>query len=515
MSINKRIAFGATASWFSRGVTILLGLVLLPVLFRHLPKEELGVWMLLGQSWAALGIFDLGFGTTLTRRIAFAKGKSGSDPSVALTDETLREIADLVATGKIVYRALCVFAFITSMIAGFFYLRTLHLGSMPLSMVWLAWGVLCLSQALGVWANVWNCVLLGVGYVGWDAVLGSIASALTLLAQIIVACCGGGLVALAVAAAVGALTQRFLMLGFARSRRPEIFSIQGQWKPALVKSMVPLALRAWLMVLGGVLVFQTDQFFIAKMKGVGDIPAYRAAFVILVNLNMLAVTVAGASAVFISHLWQAGEQDEVRRLALRNLRLALLVMCIGSAFVLATGPQLFDWWLGPGHFIGYPILAVFCLSQLLEVQAYVISTISRATEDEAFAWSGLAGGVVKLFLSWFLLKKYGLFGLAISSLLAMGLTNHWYMVYRGLKRLGIPLTGYVLKNVGVLMGIFLAMFAVLIFFHRLGAEWSMTLSLLVGGVLSSIGLGAVLWWWVFNRSERDSILRRVGSIFTF
>ena len=189
MSINKRIAFGATASWFSRGVSILMGLVLLPVLFRHLPKEELGVWMLLGQSWAALGIFDLGFGATLTRRIAFAKGKSGSDPSVALTDQTLREIADLVATGKIVYRALSVLAFITSMVAGFFYLRTLHLGSMPLSMVWLAWSVLCLSQALGVWANVWNCVLLGVGYVGWDAVLGSVASALTLLAQIIVAYC--------------------------------------------------------------------------------------------------------------------------------------------------------------------------------------------------------------------------------------------------------------------------------------------------------------------------------------
>ena len=66
MSVTKRIAFGAAASWFSRGVTILLGLVLMPVLFRHLPKEELGVWLLFGQSWAAMGILDLGFGVTLT-----------------------------------------------------------------------------------------------------------------------------------------------------------------------------------------------------------------------------------------------------------------------------------------------------------------------------------------------------------------------------------------------------------------------------------------------------------------
>ena len=79
MSVTRRIAFGAGASWFSRGVTILLGLILLPVLFRHLPKEELGVWLLLGQSWAAMGILDLGIAVTLTRRIALAKGKKSYD----------------------------------------------------------------------------------------------------------------------------------------------------------------------------------------------------------------------------------------------------------------------------------------------------------------------------------------------------------------------------------------------------------------------------------------------------
>ena len=515
MSINKRIAFGATASWFSRGVSILMGLVLLPVLFRHLPKEELGVWMLLGQSWAALGIFDLGFGATLTRRIAFAKGKSGSDPSVALTDQTLREIADLVATGKIVYRALSVLAFITSMVAGFFYLRTLHLGSMPLSMVWLAWSVLCLSQALGVWANVWNCVLLGVGYVGWDAVLGSVASALTLLAQIIVAYCGGGLVALAAAAAAGALAQRFLMLGFARHRRPEIFKIRGRWQYALVKGMVPLALRAWLMVLGGVLVFQTDQFFIAGMSGVAEIPAYRAAFVILVNLNLLAVSVAIASSVFISHLWQGGELLEVRRLAIRNSRLALLIMTIGSAFVLATGPQLFDWWLGAGHFIGYPILIVFCLSQWLDVQAYVISTTSRATEDEAFAWSGLAAGVIKMGLGWYLMLHFGLLGLAVSSLLAMGLTNHWYMVYRGLNRLQISLADYVKKVILVLLIVLAVMFGSLLALHRLIADWTGWLPLALAGAVTAAGFGGLLWAWVFNESERASLRRRLKLVPNF
>src|ERR1017187_7959845 len=118
MSVTKRIAFGAAASWFSRGITILLGLVLMPVLFRRLPKEELGVWMLLGQTWSVMSILDLGLSFTLTRRIALAKGKSGGDPNGALTEETRLEIADLVESGRRIYHWLALSTLIISSLGG-------------------------------------------------------------------------------------------------------------------------------------------------------------------------------------------------------------------------------------------------------------------------------------------------------------------------------------------------------------------------------------------------------------
>src|SRR5262245_49129615 len=149
----------------------------MPVLFRHLPKEELGVWLLLGQSWAAMGILDLGFGVTLTRRIALAKGKSGSDPNAPLTEETRREIADLVASGRRIYRAMAGVVFVASLALGFFYLRRLDLHGLSHTTVWTAWTILSACQAFNVWATVWTCLLQGVGYVGWDALLGSFVTA--------------------------------------------------------------------------------------------------------------------------------------------------------------------------------------------------------------------------------------------------------------------------------------------------------------------------------------------------
>ena len=447
MSVTRRIAFGAGASWFSRGMTILLGLVLLPVLFRHLPKEELGVWLLLGQSWAAMGILDLGIAFTLTRRIALAKGKSGGDPNVQLSPESLRDIADLVEAGKRIYRVMAAGVFVISWALGLFYLRTLDLHGLSHTTVWIAWTILCASQAITVFASVWTCLLQGVGYVGWDALIATLVGTATLTAQIVAVLCGGGLIALAAIATCGALGQRGLTLWFSRKRRPDLFSLQGRWNPEVLRGLPSLAIRAWLTAVGTALVFNTDQFFIAAAKGAEGIPSFRAAFVFVHNITVLAVSVGLASSVFISHYWQAGDMVQVRRLIERNCRLGLLVMLCTCAVVITAGQSLFDLWLGHGNFAGYRVLVVFLISETLEAQSYIISTSSRATNDEAFAFSSLAAGVLKIILAAILIKTHGLLGLALATMIALLATNHWYMVWRGIRRLRIPFSEYFMQVV--------------------------------------------------------------------
>ncbi|HEY2573642.1 MAG TPA: hypothetical protein VGH65_06225, partial [Verrucomicrobiaceae bacterium] len=346
MSLTRRIFFGAAASWFSRGLTILLGLILLPVLFRTLPKEELGVWLLLGQTWATLGILDLGFGVTLTRRIAFARGKSGSNPASPLSETTIKEIADLLATGVRIYRLLAVLSLILAFTLGAFYLRSLPLAEVAAASVWTTWAILCVSFALTTWATPWACLLQGVGYVGWDAVLTSFVAALTLVGQIAAALFGGGLISLATVAVVGALAQRFVFFAFARRKRPDLFRLKGSWQPECFQSMKPLALRAWLTAVGSSLILYTDQFVIASFEGASELPAYRAAWVLVHNFTIVAVTFATASGVFVSHLWQEQNIHQVHRLLLRNVRLGWLVMLGTATVLLFAGEALFDIWLG-------------------------------------------------------------------------------------------------------------------------------------------------------------------------
>lgn len=505
MSVTKRIAFGAAASWTSRLVTIVLALILMPVLFQHMAKEELGVWLLLAQTSALIFILDLGFGPTLQRRIALAKGKSGSDPNAPLNEEALSEIADLVESGRRVYQFFAISAFVISSLSGMIYLQQLHLTTLSLPVVWIAWVVLCLSQALGVWAQVWNCLLNGVGYVGWDAVLSSVFSALTLVVQIVAIFCGGGIVALATVAALGLFAQRFLLLGFARNRRPELFHTHGKFNAEMMRGMISPSLRTWATAIGVLMVLNTDQFFIASLSGAAQIPAYRAAYLVLYNLHVMSVTVAGASAVFISHLWQAGQIAEVHRVMGRNLRLGLGIMAAGGACILVLGPRLFDLWLGPGNYIGSPILIIFFAILFLEAHCLVITIGSRATEDEAFAFWALGAGVLKLGLSWVLGARYGLIGIAASALLTQFFTYHWYMVYRGLKRLRISLESHIVNVLVPVTGLFVVVIA---------ADWILLSrdlfptalsAVLAGAAVSGIILAGFTWFFVLEPDHRRRV----------
>jgi O-antigen/teichoic acid export membrane protein len=251
-----------------------------------------------------------------------------------------------------------------------------------------------------------------------------------------------------------------------------------------------------------VLILNTDQFFIASLSGAAQIPAYRAAYLALYNLNVMAGIAGGASAVFVSHLWQAGEIAEVHRVVVRNLRLGLGLMAAGGACILALGPRLFDVWLGPGNFIGYPILAIFFVLLWLEAQSYVVTLGSRATEDEAFAWWALGAAGLKMVLAAVLGLRYGLLGIAASTLLAQVATNHWYMVYRGLKRLRISFESHVRNVLLPVMGLFVAVSVAVslpVAENLFPTEW---MAVLGGSAIAGSILAAYLWLFVLEPGHR-------------
>jgi len=482
------------------------------VLFRHLGKEELGVWLLLGQSWSVLGILDFGFAPTLVRWIALAKGASGSDVDVVLRDESRREIADLVTTGARVFGFLAVIVFGIAWLLGYFYLSQMDLHNLSWHTALIAWTVLCFAQSVSVWAMIWPSLLFGLGFVGWDLILESSMSVITIGVQIVVSLSGGGLVGLAIVQAASAVTSRILFITFIRRYQSDIYHLRGRWNPAILRQIIRPALRCWLTTLGGVLIMQTDQFFVVKARGAAQLPSYRAAYLLCINVQMIAISVARTSAPFISQLWSAGERSQAQRLTRQGLFFGLGLMFTGIAVIFAAGEDLFRVWLGPGHFSGYRLLGVISLVMLLETHSCIVSTSSRATEDEAFAGWGVAAGALKVVLSIALVGPLGLIGIPAGTLIAQTLTNYWYMAYRGLKRLGIP-WGDHLRNVLVPV---LLMFGLTMLIALAARRQLLDSAPVVrlGGVIVACGVAFLITCWLFvlDAGHRQKLLSRFSFL---
>jgi O-antigen/teichoic acid export membrane protein len=471
MSVAKRIAFAASVSWLSRAVSVLANLFFVPILFRHMDREELGLWFLLSGSQAFLGLLGFGITPTLTRHIAFARA-GGEGEFSGSSEQAHQHVADLVTTGRRILQSLAGFVFLVACVSGYGLVAKIPFEHVSPHVVLWAWVLMCAGYAVNVWVSYLECWLSGVGYVGWFNLIGTIVALVAVLANITAALMGRGIITLAVIAVLAGLAQRIGLLAFAKTK-PDLQLREGRWNSQYAKAMVKPALYNWITAIGAFLILRTDSYFIALFKGSRQIPTYSALYSMVSNVFILAVSFGGAASVFVSQAWQAKDYAAVQRITIRNAQIGMSIMAAGVGFLMVVGRELIQLWIGPGNFLGYGVLLVFCVMLTLEAQHVILVSSSRATEDEKYAGWAIAAGILNLAFTWYLIKPLGLLGVALGTMLAQILTNNWYAVYRPLVRLKLRARDY-FREVVVLWAAVLA--------ASYGGSW------LVKHYLASIGI---------------------------
>jgi O-antigen/teichoic acid export membrane protein len=366
---------------------------------------------------------------------------------------------------------------------------------------------MCAGHAIGVWAGFVGSVLAGLGEVGWEAAFSLVITVLRFLASTAVVVLGGRLVGLAIVSCASGLVLRYSMLLFLRRRCANLFSIAGAWRPSELRAMVRPSLQLWLVALGAFLTLQTGQYFIGWVRSTAEIPAYAAAYTLVLTIQTFAKSPISATGPFISQAWQAGDLEKAQSLLIRNIRLGMVIMLAGAAVLLACGREVCDIWLGPGHFVGYPILAVFIITLVLDCQHAIAISAGIATGDIPYAPWVFTAGILTLVLTAVLIGPLGLFGVALSTLLAYGVTVNWYAVYRPLRRIRLSIRVYFRKTILPLMFIGAALVC---FSHLVGGAFDrQLLKVLVTSACTAVLMIVILYTWAFTPNDRIALRRAV------
>ncbi len=514
MSASKRVAFAVAISWLSRSANILANLFLMPILFRFLGKEELGLWFLLGNSQAFLGLLGLGIAPTLSRHIALAKGRSGSDPNAELTADSQQHISDLIVTGRTILQWLAVFVFFVAWVSGYGLINQIDLKEVSVQEVFWSWTLLCLGYAIGVWVSYLGCWLQGLGHVGWYSITSTVVTVITITGNIIVVMMGGGLFSLAVIAVISGLLQRLLILVFIRVKKINLSASEGRWNLEYAKKMVKPSLYCWLTSVGIFLILKTNQYFITLVAGAEEIPSYNAAYQLASNLRNVALPFAFSASTFISQMWQAGDIKGVHQLVRKSCNFGLLIMCIGSGYLIVVGQDLIDVWLGEGVFVGSAVLTTFCIMFILEVQNVCLMYGARATEYEKFTVSSLAAGLLNLVFTAILIKPLGLWGVALGTLIAQSLTSNWYIVFKSLERLKIGYLQYFSNTFMPAFISFILSISITYILKRIIYSFvdNSLLLLVLTAIACSLIFGLALWLWVLEDNQKNKLTLKIRNM---
>lgn len=426
--------------------------VVLRYLVRYLPSEEAGIWVLFLTMSSYLVVFDLGISPTIGREISFAIGNSG-----ACEDERRSRIRDLIATGSKTLKYLALVLAIVCGVAGYFYLGTIvnfhtSLGHQTM----LSWVVFVLAIAASVSGEIWLSALYGAGYVVTERLLRSAGYVFWVILSVVVLRSGGGLIGLSLAwfyAFAIRLVARQLLL---RSRRE--LRQRGSFNAELARSLAGKSLKYAGTAIGGTLILYTDNIVIASVLGTSYVPNYYAVARLVSACLAVALLISTASSPFISAAFADGKMEEVRRITMRNVRVALVLMAAGASFLAFFGKQLIQIWIGKDNFVGFGVLLVMLCAMTLEAHHVSLATATMACDKIPFFVPALLAGAVNVCLSFPLAHRYGLIGVALGTLLAQILTNNWFVPMYSLRHLRIRFSRYLLYVVLPLAAVF-AVFA--------------------------------------------------------
>ncbi len=401
-----RVGLTGAVTLAARGMTVLIGLVTLPLTSHYLGKERFGLWLTLSSFITWVSIADLGLSNSLINSLSTADGKN---------DKSQAQLA--VASAF----------WMTSAVATVFILTVIL--TVPL----LDWPgvfnvtspesareiapallVIFLFCALRLPSSIINCVYQGYqeGYAyqlwnGLSGVLGAVGLIVAIKLQ-------AGLAWLAVAflgsMLLADLFSAIYLFGWRREwllPRWKFFD----WRQA--KWLLRQGGQFWIAQMSAVMMLQTGLLMVSTMFGASESAGFGT------TLRLFGL-VGAVQTAFVAPLWAAYGEAAARRdygwlsqTFKRSIRISLLWSLPASLAMFVAAPLLFkllvtadvtsDWHLR---------LAVMAMEVLNSMARCVSTLLNGLGAVRSQAVFGPVGGVVNLTVAWLLAKWIGIPGVA-------------------------------------------------------------------------------------------------------
>ena len=447
MSRKLKLMRGSFVSVTGLGIQIAISFFMMPFLISSFGESDYGLWSLVATFMGYYGLLDLGFSSAVSRFVARTIGSSN-----------LEERKRITSTSFYIFLILGVFAFLATilftMFAGFFVKDPEQLqlfrfiliimgatvsSSFPFKMFF---GVLSsnlrhdLSRGLNIIQSIVNTVLI-----------------------VYVVKSGYGVLGVAIVTASTSFIFSFALVFLAYHVEKSMSIKPRYFKMEQVRSLFGYGVFSFIGKVANMLKYSVDNFVIARFVGLAGVTHYAVALRLVEYFISFITSALGLTSPLYSQEEGKNDFDSILSKFLLTTKISNFIAFFAGIMILLYAKLFLQRWMGPAFADSYYLLVILMIPAIFGMcQIQIFNVLYAISRHRVVAAISVFEGVTNLIGSLILVRRYGLYGVALGTLIPMLITTLiMYPLYlcKVLNYSPLKYYGSLLANLSICTGILL------------------------------------------------------------
>ncbi len=410
--------------------------LLLPLILKLLPAEEVGLWTIFMSVTFLVILFDFGFNSSFTRNITYifsgVKELKTEGVSESVDDQVdYSLLKGAIASMRWFYLRISLIVLLFLVTAGTYYvsvvLQNYHGNK---TYAYIAWGILCLVNTYNLYTFYYDALLVGKGLIRKSKQIIVFSQIVFLCVAFVLLLRGYGIVAIVSSQLIYVIITRILShrVFFNKELRTNLNNVKQHKRTEVLKAVYPNALKLGFTALGGILIQRSAVFIGSLYLPLKDIASYGLTRQIFDILSGLAPIFVSTYFPLISKYRVEGNVGKIKDIYLKGTIISVLLFFAGGIAVCFFGSPALkliksDTVLVPGNLIIVAMIVTF-----LEMNHASAGGILLTKNEVPFFKPSIISGIATALLMYIFLEWTNL-GL-LSLFLAPGLVDIAYQSWK-------------------------------------------------------------------------------------
>ncbi len=412
--VVKNTLFNSVGKFFSIFVTF----ITTPYIIAVLGKELFGVWAVFGVLTQYFNLLDFGI------RPSFVKYVSHYN-----TKKQYIKINQIVNTGLVFYLVMGV------ILVGIVFLVShwlINFFNVPLEYSADALFVIRLGVILfasGNLLSVFSGVMLGLQRMEYQNTIGVINGALRMIAIFSVLSLGFGIRGLIISNAVILVIAFFLNFYFAKRIFPKLSFNLLKFRFSTFKQLLGFGVNVQVSQAASLVNFQLDRILIPHYVGIAAVSFYDLGIKISRTVRDFPLLIRSALMPAVAELYAQKKFDKIYNVFLKVSRYSLLVGMPVAFFIFFNAKLIMLAWVGSGFDEAAIILQIIVWGYFINMMGGGITSIVQGIGKPKYQMrAALISFILNLVLSIVFVIKFGFYGAAVGTVIAMVFSGIYYQI---------------------------------------------------------------------------------------